>query len=87
MYKGGDIVNFSIFCVDAETKPFNPKAGSVNIYNPEDLKIKSFADVAFKKGKFKGSFELSDNTAKGEWRAKFEADGQVNTIKMLLTCF
>jgi hypothetical protein len=77
MYKSGDIINFSIFSIDSETKPYNPKSGVVTIYDSGNLKIKSFTNVTFVKGKFKGSLELSDLAAKGNWRLQFDA-GEVS---------
>lgn len=90
IYKSGDKVNVDIFCVDSETRPFNPKNGSVIIYDSGSLKIKSFANVEFIKGKFKGFFHLSELAEKGEWSVKFEAEGEVKSNKfkiMKLTNF
>jgi uncharacterized protein YfaS (alpha-2-macroglobulin family) len=77
MYKPGDTVKFDVFCIDSETKPYNPTSGSVSIYDSESTKIKTFANISFVKGKYKGSFDLSENTAKGVWEVKFEAEGEV----------
>ena len=77
MYKGGDTVKFSIFCIDSETKPYNPKSGEVTVYDPESTKIKTFANVTFVKGKFKESLQLVDAPAKGLWKLKFEAEEEV----------
>ena len=77
MYKPGDTVKFSVFCIDSETKPYNPQSGYVSIYDSGDIKIKTFANVTTVKGKYKGELILTENTAKGKWRVKFEAEGEV----------
>jgi uncharacterized protein YfaS (alpha-2-macroglobulin family) len=79
IYKPGDTVKFSIFCIDSETKPFNPTSGSVTIYDSERSKIKTFTNITFVKGKYKGSFVLSENTAKGIWEVKFGAQNEVSS--------
>jgi MG2 domain len=86
MYKGGDTVKFSIFSIDSETKPYNPKLGSVNVYDSGDLKIKSFVNITFAKGKYKASLVLADLAAKGEWKLKFDAEEEVKkTLKSYLS--
>jgi hypothetical protein len=87
MYKSGDIINFSIFSIDSETKPYNPKSSVVTIYDSGDLKIKNFVNITFVKGKFKGSLELSDLAAKGEWKLKFEAEGEVSFHNLFFDFF
>jgi uncharacterized protein YfaS (alpha-2-macroglobulin family) len=77
MYKPEDVVNFSIFCVDSETRPYNPLSGSVSIYNPDDIKIKTFSNTSFVKGKFSGSLVLSELATEGEWRIDFDAESEV----------
>lgn len=78
MYKGGDTVKFSIFSIDSETKPYNPKSGVVSIYDSAELKVKTFANVTFVKGKYKGELVLSETPAKGLWKLKFVAEGEVS---------
>jgi uncharacterized protein YfaS (alpha-2-macroglobulin family) len=77
MYKPGDTVKFSIFCIDSETKPYNPTSGSVSIYDSSDVKIKTFANISFVKGKYKGSLDLSDLAAEKVWKVKFDAETTV----------
>lgn len=77
MYKPGDSVKFSIFCIDSETKPYSPQSGSVSIYNSGDIKIKTFANVTFVKGKYKAQLDLVDSAAEGEWRVNFNAEDEV----------
>jgi uncharacterized protein YfaS (alpha-2-macroglobulin family) len=77
VYKPGDTVKFSIFCIDFETKPYNPTSGSVAI--PSKLSTKTFNNISFVKGKHKGSFKLSETTAMGNWRMYFYAEGEVST--------
>jgi uncharacterized protein YfaS (alpha-2-macroglobulin family) len=79
IYKPGDNVKFSIFCIDSETKPFNPISGSVTIYDSEKSKIKTFTNITFVKGKYKESFVLSENTAKGIWEVNFGGQGEVSS--------
>jgi uncharacterized protein YfaS (alpha-2-macroglobulin family) len=80
MYKPGDTVKFSVFCIDSETKPYNPTSGSVSIYDAGDVKIKTFANISFVKGKYKGSLDLSDLAAEGIWKVKFDAETMVISI-------
>ena len=77
MYKPGDTVNIAFFSLDSETKPYNPQSGSASIYDADNVKIKTFANVSIVKGKFKTSLILTDLAAEGEWRVNFDAEGQV----------
>jgi uncharacterized protein YfaS (alpha-2-macroglobulin family) len=77
IYKPEDTVNFAIFCVDSETRSYNPSGGSVTIYDSQNIKIKTIANVSFVGGKYEGSLVLSDLAAEGKWRLSFEAEQQV----------
>lgn len=78
MYKPGDTVNIACFCLDSETRPYNPQSGSVSFYDSDNIKIKTFANVSIVKGKFKASLILTDLAAEGIWRVNFDAEGQVS---------
>jgi uncharacterized protein YfaS (alpha-2-macroglobulin family) len=84
MYKGGDTMKFSIFSIDSETKPYNPKLGNVVVYDSADLKIKSFDNITFAKGKYKGSFVIAELAAKGEWKLNFGAEGEVKNFTIAI---
>lgn len=79
MYKGEDTVKFSIFSINSETKPYNPESGNVIIYSSEKLTVKTFSNVTFVKGKFKGELKLSKTPPKGLWKIEFEAENQVSS--------
>lgn len=77
IYKPEDKVKFSIFCIDSETLPYNPKGGSVVIYDSADFKVKTFTNISFVRGKFKESLTLTEKAVKGEWKIIFKAEGEV----------
>jgi uncharacterized protein YfaS (alpha-2-macroglobulin family) len=77
MYKPQDTVNFAIFCIDSEMRPYNPQEGVVKIFNSENIKIKSFSNISFVNGKYEGSIVLSDFAAEGIWRIDLESEDRV----------
>jgi uncharacterized protein YfaS (alpha-2-macroglobulin family) len=79
IYKPGDTVKFSIFCIDSETKPFNPTAGIVSIFDSDKKQIKTFTNITFVKGKYKGTFVLSENAPTGMCEVKFQAEYEVSS--------
>lgn len=77
MYKPGDTIYFSIFCINSETQPYNPQGSSVSIYDADEVKIKTFTNISFVKGKYKNSLDLTDLAAEGIWKIKFDGESEV----------
>jgi hypothetical protein len=71
-------VKFSIFCIDSDTKPYNPKLASVVIKNPDGITIRKFNNVTFVKGKYVGYVKPKDIDVFGSWAIIVDAEGQVS---------
>lgn len=78
IYKAGDFMQFRVFAVDSETRPENLIASTVTILDPNDLKIKIFANNTFVKGKYENNLQLSDSPALGVWKIKVDVGGEVS---------
>ena len=74
IYKAGDLMRFRAFSLDSETRPFNVDSAVVTILDPNNVKIKTFTNVTFVKGKYENSLQLSNEPTLGDWRIKVEAD-------------
>lgn len=78
IYKPGDLVNFRVFAVDSETRPYDVPKSTITIYDSGDTKIKSYVDGKFVDGKYENSLQLSQEPTLGEWKIKVEAEAEVS---------
>lgn len=69
IYRGGDLIKFRVFSFDSETRPQNLQNVVVTIYDSSNprVKIVSFNNVTFVKGKFEETLQLSNNPNYGTW--------------------
>lgn len=81
MYKGGDIAKFSIFCIDSETKPYNPVEVSAKIFDPSKTEIQKFENLTFVKGKSKIAFNIADKALDGEWKFELKTENGASIKK------
>jgi hypothetical protein len=81
VYSLGETINLSIFSFDSETLPYNPKSAVVSILSSGLKTEKSFVNVTFVKGKYKGSYELKEISFLGTSNILFEAEGKVRFVK------
>ena len=83
LYRAGQLVSFSVFAVDSETRPFNLVGTTITINDPNTIKIQVFANNTFVKGKYEGSLQLSSAPTLGQWLISLETlDGQVNILNV-----
>lgn len=80
VYKPEDTLKYNIYCIDGETRPYNPKTGTVKISDSKGNQIAKYENVTFTKGKHKGSMILSTNAIKGIWTVSFRGHNEVNTL-------
>lgn len=80
MYKAGDLINFRVFAVDSETRPYNLNSAVVTIFDSTDIKIKIFPNVTFVKGTYENSLQLSESPSLGNWRIRIESGTIVSLI-------
>ena len=59
MYDWCDLAKFTIFCIDSETKLYNPKTSFLIILDPLKSIIEDFGNLTFIKGKSKTEFNIT----------------------------
>lgn len=82
IYRDGDEVNFRVFSFDSETRPRNFDSVTITIYDPNNVQAHIFLNVTSVNGKYVGSFQLSNNPTKGEWRINVVVGTAVSIISI-----
>jgi uncharacterized protein YfaS (alpha-2-macroglobulin family) len=78
LYKAGDLINFRLFAINSETLPANPLGAVITVFDPSNLKIKTFTNVTFVKGKHENLLQLSQSPPLGNWKIRVEVEGEVS---------
>ncbi|KAL7011301.1 hypothetical protein ACKWTF_014218 [Chironomus riparius] len=75
IYKPGNEVKFRVLVIDRHLKPYHMNNIHINITDPLDRSIKEFKDLGDSYlGVFSSGFNLSSNTALGDWKIRVVVD-------------
>ncbi|XP_054743836.1 thioester-containing protein 1 allele R1 isoform X6 [Anastrepha obliqua] len=76
-YKPGDLVQFRVLFLDANTRPANiEKPITILINDGAQNRIKQFKDVKLTKGVYTGEFQLSEQPVLGNWEIDVTLEDQ-----------
>ena len=82
IYRDGDVMNFRVISINSETRPRNLDSVIITIYDPNNVQIQLLINATFVEGKYVGSFQLSNNPTKGNWRINVAVDTAVSIISL-----
>lgn len=82
IYRPGDLVRLRVLAIDSETRPYNVPSAIVSILDSGSNLVKSFTNISFVKGKYEGSFQLSDNPPMNQWTVSVSAESEVSETKI-----
>lgn len=80
MYKPGDNVQFRVLVLNSELKPFANANVAIFISDGAQNRVKQFENIAFTKGVYESSMQLSEFPVLGKWRINVKVNG-IDTIK------
>ncbi|XP_069963587.1 thioester-containing protein 1 allele R1 isoform X5 [Bactrocera oleae] len=81
-YKPGDLVQFRVLFLDANTRPAKIEQPiSILINDGARNRIKQFQDVNLTKGVYTGEFQLSEQPVLGDWNIEVVVKGQSSESK------
>lgn len=75
-FRPDDLVEFRVFALDSETKPYEVKASKIRVLDAANNQVMVWDDPLFKKGLVQKSLQLSE-AVPGVWKILVEADGEV----------
>lgn len=76
-FRPDDLVEFRVFALDSETKPYEVESLSkIRILDAANNQVKLWNDPPFVKGLVEKSLQLNEGVP-GVWRILVEADGEV----------
>jgi CD109 antigen len=69
LYKARDTIQFRVLIIDLDTKPYDitNEIVEVNIFDPNNNRIKQWKNIELKNGVFKGEMKLSSEPILGNW--------------------